>query len=328
MKTLASAAIAGILFCLSGFRDAAAWADPNSSLRLDSFQIDSSYIYNNFEFNTFRLEPSFNFSLPNGHRIILKTGYNFFSQNPRTLPSLRPDTITLTPIQLGWEGRVGEVSFSTALRINLYDKIPTTVGVLTSATWPVLPNLFLTAKYEQTALESTPASLQQGITARNYGPTLFWQIDPDMSLFSFYTITNYNDGNRAQVSYTKLERKFGQFAVSANLVTWGAENIKDAYFAPPDQLIYNLGVAWQGNLSESLNLLLQYNIGRQRFNREESDAQYYVVRLTAKLSDQIEGFLEFNQGDLRNTPGGQFFLGNVRDLFSQSTFTAQLKAKF
>jgi hypothetical protein len=300
----------------------------SSDLVLENVQIDSSYLYNSFFYNTFKIEPSFRFRLPNGNKITFRTGYNFLSQDPFRQPNLRPLNIILTPLQLGWEGQVGMFTLKADAKVNIYDKLPTTLSILTSATVPIFPNVFLTGKYEQVALESTPSSLEQGITARNYGPTLFWQIDPDMTFFSTYTITNYNDGNRGQQTYSKLERKFGQFSLSGNVVTWGSDRFADAYFSAPDFLIYTAGFGWEGDITSYLNLTLQAYLGGQRFNGDGSSASYYVARLTSKISENVDAFFEYTYGDLKNTPGGQRFIGNVADLYNQTYLTFQLKAKF
>ncbi|WP_225894255.1 hypothetical protein [Atlanticothrix silvestris] len=162
------------------------------------------------------------------------------------------------------------------------------------------------------------------VTAWRFGPDLYWQIDRDTSLFSSLRLGNYSDRNFEIQSFSRLERKFGQFSVAANLFNWSYDrNLErtSGYFSPPDFLVYNAEVAWEGQVFDFLRCRLSANLGQQRLNGEFDYANTYQSRCTAKFSPSIEADLGYSLSNVRNQDtGGTAYGGN--------SLTGQLRVKF
>ncbi len=135
---------------------------------------------------------------------------------------------------------------------------------------------------------------------------------------------NYNDGNSEVQSFSRLERKIGQFFVAANLFTWNYGDDferKSGYFSPQDFLVYNAEAGWEGDVSKFLRCRLAANLGRQRLKGEFDNANTYQARCTVKLSPNIETDLGYNFSNVRNLDTGA-------SAYNGNSITGQLRVKF
>ncbi|MEH1772078.1 hypothetical protein [Nostoc sp.] len=295
---------------------------------LESIDTDYHYETDNFGQTNFFLEPTVQFRLSNGNKIFFKTGFNFFEQRG-------VESVTNFPLQIGWQGKIGQVTLQTAAGVDVFNRLPTAINLNAKVEAPISPPrvsssgrllsvVVLSGNLEQGPYKSNARTLDNQITVWRFGPDLYWQIDRDTSLFSSLRLGSYNDGNSDVQSFSRLERKFGQFSLAANLFTWSYDRDLErtsGYFSPPDFLVYNGEVAWEGDIANFLRCRLAANLGRQRLKGEFDNANTYQTRCTVKLSPNIEADLGYSFSNVRNQEtGGSAYGGN--------SFTGQLRVKF
>ncbi len=299
---------------------------PNAVLE----SIDTNYRYDtdNFGQTNLFIEPTLQFRLRNGNKIFFKTGYDFFDQRG-------VESVSNFPLQIGWQGKIGEVTLQTAAGVDVFDRLPTAINLNTKVEVPILPArvspsgqlrslLVLSGNLEHGPYKSNARTLENQITNWRFGPDLFWQIDRNTSLFSSLRLGNYNDGNSEVQTFSRLERKFGQFSLAANLFTWSYDRDLEGtsgYFSPPDFLVYNAEVAWEGDITKFLRCRLAANLGRQRLKGEFDNANTYQTRCTVKLSPNIEADLGYSFSNVRNQDTGE-------NAYSGNSLRGQLRVKF
>ncbi|KOP26802.1 hypothetical protein AMR41_09030 [Hapalosiphon sp. MRB220] len=295
---------------------------------LESIQTDFRNNTDNFGQHNLFIEPKVQFKSHNGNKIFFKTGLNLFEQRD-------VESVTNIPLQVGWQGKVGNVKLQTSTGVDFFNRLPIAINFNAKVEAPIVQPkvsssgrlvsaLTISANLEQSPYKFNAQTLEKQITAWRFGPDLYWQIDRDMSLFSSLRLGNYNDGNFEIQSFSRLERKFGQFSVAANLFTWSYDRdveLTNGYFSPPDFLVYNAEVAWEGDIADFLRCRLSANLGQQRLNGEFDNAHAYQSRCTAKLSPKIEADVGYSFSNLqkKNTEGSAY---------SGSSLTGQLRVKF
>lgn len=295
---------------------------------LENIQTDFRNDSNNFSQTNQFIEPTAQLRLQNGNRIRLKTGFNSFSQTGS-------ESITNIPLKVGWEGKIGDVKLQTGMGVDLFNRLPTAINVNANAEIIIVPPkvspsgklislLSISGNVEQGPYKFNLQTLENQITTWRFGPNLFWQIDRNTSFFSSYRFGSYNDGNSEHQSFSRLERKFGQFSLAANLFTWNyARNLErqSGYFSPPDFLVYNAELAWQGDIFSFLSCRLAANLGQQRLNGKIDNANAYQTRCTAKLAPNLEADLGYTFSNVRNLDTG----GSA---YNNNSFSGQLRLKF
>jgi hypothetical protein len=295
---------------------------------LESIQTDFRNDKDNFGQQNLFIEPTFQWRSPNGNKIILRTGYDFFKQRG-------VESITNIPFQIGWQGKIGEVTLHTAAGVDIFSRLPTAINFNAKVEAPIVPpkvsssgkllsGVTISVNLDKSPYKFNARTLDNQISAWRFGPDLFWQIDRNTSLFSSLRLGNYSDSNSEIQSFSRLERKFGQFSVAANLFNWSYDrNVESSngYFSPPDFLVYNAEVAWEGDIAKFLRCRLSANLGQQRLNGEFDHASTYQTRCTAKVSPKIEADLGYSFSNVRNQDtGGSAYGGN--------SLTGQLRVKF
>jgi hypothetical protein len=295
---------------------------------LESIHTDYRYDTDNFGQTNLFFEPTAQFRLSNGNKISFKTGFNFFKQ-----PGV--ESITNFPLQVGWQGKIGQVTLQTAAGVDVFNRLPTAINFNAKVEAPISPPqvsssgqllsvVVLSGNLEQGPYKSNARTLENQITAWRFGPDLYWQIDRKTSLFSSLRLGSYNDGNSEVQSFSRLERKFGQFFLAANLFTWSFDRDLErtsGYFSPPDFLVYNAEVGWEGDIANFLRCRLATNLGQQRLKGEFDNAHTYQTQCTVKISPNIETDIGYSFSNVRNLEtGGSAYGGN--------SLTGQLRVKF
>ncbi|MEH2196123.1 MAG: hypothetical protein V7K98_26240 [Nostoc sp.] len=295
---------------------------------LESIDTDYRYDTDNFGQTNFFFEPTAQFRLRNGNKIFFKTGFNFFEQRG-------VESITNFPLQVGWQGKIGQVTLQTAAGVDIFNRLPTAINLNAKVEVPIVPPrvsssgqllsvVSLSGNLEQGPYKSNARTLENQITAWRFGPDLYWQINRKTSLFSSLRLGSYNDGNSEVQSFSRLERKFGQFSLAANLFTWSFDrNLErtSGYFSPSDFLVYNAEVGWEGDVANFLRCRLAANLGQQRLNGKFDNANTYQTRCTVKFSPSVEADLGYTFSNVRNQEtGGSTYGGN--------SLAGQLRVKF
>ena len=263
---------------------------------IENIQIDFRNDTDNFGQQNQFIEPTAQFRLMNGNIIRLKTGFNSFEQKG-------VESITNIPIQVGWEGKIDQVTVQTAVGVDLFNRLPTALNFNTKVDVPIGQDVTLSGLVEQGPYKFNAQTLENQITAWRFGPNLYWQIDRHTSLFSLLRFGSYNDGNFEQQSFSRLERKFGQFSVAANLFNWSYTRDREqqsGYFSPSDFLVYNAELAWQGDVFDFLSCRLATTLGQQRLRGKFDNANTYQARCTAKLSPNVEPDLGYAFSNVHN----------------------------
>ncbi|MBW4488641.1 MAG: hypothetical protein KME12_12710 [Trichocoleus desertorum ATA4-8-CV12] len=248
------------------------------------------------------IEPTAQFQLGNkGDRLLVKTGFNTFEE---------PDTETVTniPIQIGWQTKVGKSTLQIAAGADFFNRLPAAFNLNVQASVPLTPSLTLTGVLEQGPYKANARTLENQITAWRFGPNLFWQIDRKTTLFSSFRVGLYNDGNSETQSFSRLERKFGQFHAAANLFSWNVRKDMQAesgYFSPPNFLVYNGEIGWQGQPFEFLRCRLTANLGGQRLKETVTSGYSYQGLCTAELSRSIELDLGYTVSNIFTRESGE-----------------------
>jgi hypothetical protein len=255
------------------------------------------------------------FRLNNGDRVLFTTGYNTYEQT---------DTKTVSNIPLGidWETKINSLKVRPGVGVDISSG-STTPNFKLKVDYPVTTGLTVSADLQQGAYKFNAKTIENQISALRYGPSIFWQIDKDTSLFSSLKLGNYSDSNQEQQSFSRLERKFGEFSVAGNLFTWNYKNSTDkGYFAPPDFLVYTGEIAWEGSvIRDVLNCRLSASLGGQNVNSTSSDAGGYQAKCTAKISPNLEADLGYGFSNVKSTipitsnANSQSILGQVRVKF-------------
>jgi len=296
------------------------------AIKLESITTDFRREQDNFGQSNQFIEQSAQLRLPNGNRLSIRTGYNSFEQR-------QVESITNIPLHIEWEGKIDQVTVAVGGGVDVFDRLPTALNFNAKVEAPfrmkVSPSgqlqsgVIVSAAVEQGPYKFNAQTLGDQITAWRYGPSLYWQIDPNTSLYSSLRLGNYNDGNFEQQSFSRLERKCGQFFVAANLFNWNytrdAEKTK-GYFSPPDFLVYNGEVGLEGNVIEGLRCRVATSLGQQRLKGNWDVANSYQARCTAKLSPSVEADFgyAFSNVQSRQTEGSGY---------NNQSFTGQLRIK-
>jgi hypothetical protein len=188
----------------------------------------------------------------------------------------------------------------------------------------ICPTAKLSFEVDQAPYKANAQTLENGISAWRYGPSLYWQINPKTSLFSLYRRGNYSDRNVENQSFSRLEHKLGQFSVATNLFTWNyAHNMQQrkGYFSPRDFLLYNAEVAWEGDVFKFLRCRLSGTVGQQRLNGEMSSGNNYQARCTVLVSPNVEADLGYAFSNERNRDTGA-------GSYNNRSITGQLRLRF
>jgi hypothetical protein len=291
--------------------------EPPPRAVLKTIQTDFKSEQDNFGQGNRFLESTAQFSLPHDQQLLLKTGINSF---------VFPDTESVMniPFQIGWEGKVGDLKLQTTVGVDIFDRLPTAVNLHLNAEMPLSPSLKLSAIVDQAPYKLNAKVLDNRISAWRYGPNLFWQLDPHTSLFSMYRWGNYSDRNTEQQSFSRLERKLGQFSIAANLFSWRYRQDmqeRKGYFSPPDFLVYNGELAWEGNVLEILRCRLMGSLGNQRLSGVWTAGNRYEAHCSVKVSPTIDADLGYTFSTVRNRDVGSNNQNN-------QTITGQIRFNF
>jgi hypothetical protein len=235
------------------------------------------------------------FRLNNGDRLLFTTGYDTYEQ-------LGIKTVVNIPLGIDWETKINSLKIRPGVGVDISSG-STTANFNLKIDYPLTSSLTVSADLQQGAYKFNAKTIQNQISALRYGPSIFWQIDKDTSLFSSLKLGSYSDSNQEQQSFSRIERKFGEFSVAGNLFIWNYKNPTDkGYFAPSDFLVYTGEVAWEGSvIRDALSCRISASLGGQNVNSTSSDAGGYQTKCTAKISPNIEADLGYSFSNVKGT---------------------------
>ncbi len=294
-------------------------------LKLESLTTDFRRDLDNFDRLNLFFEPTARFRLPNGDSLSVTTGVNYFNQD-------KVESIVNVPLRVGWEGKIDETTVGVTGGVDFFDRLPIAPNLRARIEHPIYSNVSPTGRFlsgltvsgeiEYAPYKFNARTLENEIQTLHFGPSLYWQIDPDMSLFSTFRYGDYSDGNEEFQSFTRLERNIGEFFVAANLFTWSyTEDVQEAtgYFSPPDFLVYTGEVGWQAKVTDFLRCRVATSFGQQRLEGNFDFANSYTGSCTAIVSRNFEFDLSYTYSNVfeRNTGDSTF---NNRAIATQLRF--------
>ncbi len=257
------------------------------------------------------------FRLRNGDHLRFRSGSNLFKQKDI-------ETISNIPIKFSGETQSGKVKLRGSIGADFFNRLPATPILGANVETPLTPGITLIGVAEYGAYKFNAKTLENQITALRIGTNIFWKINKNTSLFSLYRYGKYSDENIEHQSFSRLEHKIGQFAVATNLFTWNYRNdvaTAHGYFSPPDFLVYNGEISWEGNPFQFLRCKASGQLGRQRLTGKFSNASGYQLLCTVKVSPTVEADLGYAFSNIKQA-------GTSEDVANNRTLLGQLRLKF
>lgn len=278
--------------------------------------VDLSDDFSNFDQGKRIIEPTVTGTLRNGDRLSVTTGFNRYAQ-----PNV--NNVFNVPLKAEWTREMGDFTTTIGGGVDLFNQLPLAVNFNANTSVPIGKRATLSFFVDYGPYKFNATTLNNQIRRWQYGPNLYWQITPDMYFFSLVRWGRYNDGNREQQSFSRTEKKLGDFYVAGNLFTWQYREDAEStsgYFSPPDFLVANAEIGWKGELSEWLDCGAAAAWGRQRLNSSWSSAYNYNAKCTFQITDALEIDLGYTFSNVIAQTGGS--------AFNNRAITGQVRAKF
>ncbi len=283
---------------------------------VDGLTVNLSDDFSNFDQGNRIIEPTVTGTLPNGDSLAITTGFNRYAQ-----PDV--DTVFNIPLKASWTGEMGNFTTKAGGGVDLFNQLPLALNLNASTSVPIGKKATLSFFVDYEPYKFNATTINNQIKAWRYGPNLYWQITPDMYLFSLVRWGRYNDGNQEQQSFSRVEKKLGDFYVAGNLFTWQyREDAESAsgYFSPPDFLVTNAEVGWKGEVLDWLDCGAAASWGRQRLNSSWASAYSYNAKCTFEIAESLEMDLGYAFSNVIAQTGGS--------AFNNRAITGQVRAKF
>jgi len=288
----------------------------SSTLKLDNLTFDFQLDFDNFGQTNLLVNQTIDFNVYNLN-FALDTGVNLFKQDDI-------ETVNNIPLYLSWQTAIGKTDLTITGGVDLFDRLAAVPRFSLKASRPLfasvtpdgkLKSLFvLSGQAQYQAYKFNAETLENEIDFWRFTPSIYWQIQPNLSLFTLGQYGIFNDGNREFQSFSRLEKKLGSFSLAANLFTWGFEqdlSESSGYFSPPDFMVYNAELAWQGSMfDEVLDCKLSAAFGKQSVEGATDNAWTYKALCGAQLLDNVELDLGYTYSNVRDRSTGDTSFGN------------------
>lgn len=271
-------------------------------------------------------ETATKFKLRNGDLLGLTTGFNSFTQ----------DDIPFTsniPLYWSWQRNTSDYKLTVNSGVDVYNRLPVTPYLSTTVEIPVFSSvgkkglrslLVFSGTIEHQAYKFNAKTLDHKINYWRFRPSFYWQILPNFSLFTLGQLGYFNDGNQEFQSFSRLEKKLGDFAIAINVFTWSFQQdlgTTNGYFAPSNFLVYNGEISWAKSITSWLRCRVAGSLGKQRLGNATDNAYSYQALCSTTIGEAVE--LDFG-----------YSVSNVRDRNTDDTsylnqsFDSQLRLNF
>lgn len=272
------------------------------------------------------IEQMLKLRLRNGDTLSIKTGFNTFNQE-------EIEVVNNIPIYLGWQGEIEQLKVAIDGGIDLFDRLSPAPSLNLNLSTLVdsrsknnQPYSFLTlsAAVKHEPYKFNAETLENSISFWRFSPSLYWQINPNLTLFSVAQLGWFSDGNQEFQTFSRLEQKVDDFTLALNLFSWSFQSDmfqQSGYFSPADFLVYNAEVAWNKEIFDFLVCRVSASVGKQRLNGSLDNAITYNALCTSKISPNIELDLGYGFSNVRNSETGD-------SAYNNETFTGQMRIKF
>ncbi len=244
----------------------------------------------------------------------VSTGFNSFRQNAI-------EGVDNIPVQVGIEGHLGEVSLSSGVGIDFFDRLPAVPNAFVNATWEASSNLFISGEVQYGAYKFNAETLANDIRALRVTPEIYWRFDEATSLYSSFTWGSYSDGNQEQQFIASAERTFGNFFIGASFFFWNYnQDLDNGYFDPDGYLYYGGEIGWAGPITDTFGCRISASLGAQTLDGRTSGANSYQGKCTSELLSGFEVALGYRYSTIiddvnRNNSENSTVSGQLRFTF-------------
>lgn len=307
----------------SGTADIELKAKPNNNssigssiLDIDNLTFDFQLDFDNFGRTNLLTKQQVDFNLSN-LAFTFETGVNLFKQD-------EIETVNNIPLYLAWQTTIDKTELTITGGVDLFDRLAAVPIFSLKASRPLfssnapdgkLKSLFvLTAQAQYQAYKFNAEALENEIDFWRFTPSIYWQIVPNLSLFTLGQYGRFSDSNQEFQSFSRLEKKLGSFSLAANLFTWSFEqdlNESSGYFSPTDFFVYNGEFAWEGAMfDETLDCKLSAAFGKQSLAGNLDNAWTYKALCMVQLLDNVELDFGYTYSNVRDRNTGNTSFGN------------------
>lgn len=282
--------------------------------QITDLTVDFGGNLNNEGENDFGIESTAAGTLANGDRLALITGFRNFTQTG-------VDSVLNIPLQASWTTQMGDFTTTFGGGIDIFDSLPLGLNLNARTSVPLGDQANLSFNVEYAPYKFNAETLNNQITALRYGPDLYWQINSRTSFISSVRWGRYSDSNREQQSFSRLAHQLGDFSLAANLFNWRyRQDLEESsgYFSPPDFLVANGEVAWQGTITSWLDCRTAINFGWQRLSGTWSSVFGYDLFCAAQITEAVGldlGYRFSNVNDQVSAYNSNGIEGRVRAKF-------------
>ncbi|MEL6927208.1 MAG: hypothetical protein AAFO95_01075 [Cyanobacteria bacterium J06600_6] len=288
----------------------------SSILDVDNLTFDFQLDFDNFGQTNLTTKQQIDFNLYNLD-FVFETGVNLFKQD-------EIETVNNIPLYLSWLTTIGKTDITITGGVDLFDRLAAVPRFSLKASRPLfssvtadgkLKSLFvLSAQAQYQAYKFNAETLENEIDVWRFTPSIYWQIIPNLSLFTLGQYGTFNDRNQELQSFSRLEKKLGSFSIAANLFTWNFESDlseTSGYFSPTDFMVYNGELGWQGTMfNETLDCKLSAAFGKQTLEGSTDNAWTYKALCGANLLDNVELDLGYTYSNVRDRSTGNTSFSN------------------
>ncbi|MEM7758478.1 MAG: hypothetical protein AAF298_10185 [Cyanobacteria bacterium P01_A01_bin.40] len=281
-----------------------------SILDIERLTLDFKLDFDNFGQTNQFIEETIAFNLYD-QSLALKTGINTFEQD-------EVEKVDNIPLYLTWQKELLGIDLTLTGGVDFFDRLESVPTATLKASSPLfssvnaegkLNSLFvLSGQVQHQAYKFNAETLENEINFWRFTPSIYWQIRPNLSLFTLGQYGIFSDGNREFQSFSRLEQKIGAFSFAANLFTWAFEQDLgsiNGYFSPADFLVYNGEIAWQGTMfNEFLDCKLSAAVGKQSVAGATDNAWSYKALCAAQLLPNVKLDLGYIFSNVRDSDTG------------------------
>ena len=240
-------------------------SENRSFLDWNDLEVGINSDFNNFGESSWSVLPAISGQLANGNTVGIASGVNQFDQTDF-------ESVTHVPLTLSWQGKAGDVTLKASGGIDLFNRLPLDAHAGFTAAIPLSEKANISVGVEQGPFLLNAQTLENQISRWQYGPEIYWEISPKITLFSKLRLANYSDGNFEQQSFSRIERKIGETAsVALTLINQSfQESVEETsgYFSPRDFLVAAAELSWQESITDRFSCGLLGSIGQQRLAGE------------------------------------------------------------
>ena len=266
-------------------------------IQWNGLDIETNSDFNNFGESSWSVLPTLSGQLANGNQIGITSGFNQFNQSDF-------ESVSHIPLTLSWQGDINDVQLQVSGGIDFFNRLPADTHASTTLTTPIGQDSFVSVSVEQGPYLFNAQTLENEISRWHYGPELYWQISPELSLFSKVRLGNYSDGNWEQQSFSRLERKIGETAsVALNVINQSFQRSVEntsGYFSPRDFLVATAELAWQEQIADPLSCGLLGSVGQQRLAGEWALAYSGQALCTVDIGSALQVDLGYQFNNVSN----------------------------